>query len=224
MVFRVETWSTGGSTRGINHGDGKDRGSKSRRVSLGRKAHGAGTGTGKGPWPPLCEGRGAVGRKEVGTVAVPSLSRVRLFATLWTAAHQASLSFTVSQKLLKLMSIELMTPPNHLILCCPLLLLHSIFLIIRVFFNESALRTRWPNYGSFSFSISPSNVYSGFISFRIDWFDLLAVQHSCLSPYQKVLDKDSSADIQSWGTALTFLRCSFFLKNKWKGFFDSRNV
>ena len=138
-MFRVETWSTGGSTRGINHGDGKDRGSKSRRVSLGRKAHGAGTGTGKGPWPPLCEGRGAVGRKEVGTVAVPSLSRVRLFATLWTAAHQASLSFTISRSLLRLLSIELVMPSNHLILCHPLLFLPSIFPSFRVFSSESAL-------------------------------------------------------------------------------------
>ena len=137
-MFRVETWSTGGSTRGINHGDGKDRGSKSRRVSLGRKAHGAGTGAGKGPWPPLCEGRGAVGRKEVGTVAVPSLSRVRLFATLWTAAHQASLSFTISRSLLRLLSIELVMPSNHLILCHPLLFLPSIFPSFRVFSSESA--------------------------------------------------------------------------------------
>ena len=128
---------------------------------------------------------------------------------------------TNSQNLPKLMSIDWVIPSNQLILCCPLLLLPSIFPGIRVFSNELALPIK---YWSFSFSISPSNVYSGFISFRIDWFDLLAVQHSCLSPYQKVLDKDSSADIQSWGTALTFLRCSFFLKNKWKGFFDSRNV
>ena len=106
-------------------------------------------------------------------VVVQLLSRVRLF---WTAACQASLSFIISRSLLKLMSIEFMMPSNHLILCCPLLLLHSIFPSIRVFSNESALRIRWPKYWSFSFSISPSNEYSGLISFRMDWLDLLAVQ------------------------------------------------
>ena len=99
--------------------------------------------------------------------------RVRLFATPWTAACQASLSFTISQSLLKLMSIELVMPSNHLILCCPLLLLPSIFPSNRVFSSESALHIRWPKY--WSFSISPSSKYSGLISFRIDWFDL-AVQ------------------------------------------------
>ena len=106
--------------------------------------------------------------------SVQSLSCVRLFATPWTAACQASLSIANSQSLLKLMSIELVMPSNHLILCCPLLLLPSIF--IRVFSNESVLCIRWPKYWSFSFNISPSNEYSGLISFRIDWFDLLAVQ------------------------------------------------
>jgi len=96
--------------------------------------------------------------------------------TPWTVAHWASLSFTVSHSLLKLMSIESVMPSNHLILCCPLLLLLSIFPSIRVFSNESALHIRWPKYWSFSFSISPSNEYSGFIFFRIDWFDLLADQ------------------------------------------------
>ena len=91
----------------------------------------------------------------------------------WTAAHQASLFITNSQSLLKLMSMDSMMPSNHLILCCPLLLLHSIFPRFRVFFNESALRIRWPKYWSFSFNISPSNEYSGLISFKIDWFDLL---------------------------------------------------
>ena len=109
-------------------------------------------------------------------VVVQSLSRVRLFATPWTAACQVSLSITNSQSLLKLMSIESVMPFNHLILCRPLLLLPSIFPSIRVFSNESALRIRWPKYWSFSFSISPSNEYSWLISFRIDWFDLFAVQ------------------------------------------------
>ena len=96
----------------------------------------------------------------------------------WTTARQASLSITNSQSLLKLMSIKSVMPPNHLILCHPLLLLPSIFPSIRVFSNESALCIRWPNYWRFSFSISPSNEYSGLISLRIDWFDLLAVQRT----------------------------------------------
>ena len=108
--------------------------------------------------------------------SVQSLSCVQLIVTPWTAAHHASLSITNSQGLLKLMSIELVVPSNHLILCCPLLLLPSIFPSIRVFSNESALPIKWPKYWSFSFSISPSNEYSGLISFRIDWLDLLAVQ------------------------------------------------
>ena len=99
--------------------------------------------------------------------SVQSLSRVRLFATPWTAAHQASLSITNSRSLLKLMSIESVMPPNYLILYHPLLLLPSIFPSIRVFSNESILRIRWPKYCRFSFSISPSNEYSGLISFRI---------------------------------------------------------
>ena len=105
-----------------------------------------------------------------------SFSRVRLFAAPWTAARQASLSITNSQSLFKLMSIELVMPSNHLILCHPLLLLPSIFPSIRVSSNESALHIGWPKYWSFSFSISPSNEYSGLISFRMDWLDLLAVQ------------------------------------------------
>ena len=105
-----------------------------------------------------------------------SLSRARFFVTPWTAARQLSLSITNSRSLLKFMSIMLVMPSNHLILCCPLLLLPSIFLSIRVFSNESVLCIRWPKYCSFSFSISPSNEYSGLISFRIDWFDFLAVQ------------------------------------------------
>ena len=104
--------------------------------------------------------------------SVQSLSRIQLFATPWTAACQVSLSFAIFWNLLKFKPIESMMPSNHLILCCPLLL-PSIFPSIRVFSNESGLRIRWPKYWSFSFSISPSNVYSELISFRMDWFDLL---------------------------------------------------
>ena len=107
--------------------------------------------------------------------SVQSLSHVRLFATPWTAACQASLSITKSQSLLRLTSIKLMMPSNHLILCHPFLLLPSIFPNLRIFPKESVLRIRWPKYWSFSFNISPSNEYSVLISFRIDWFDL-AVQ------------------------------------------------
>ena len=107
--------------------------------------------------------------------SVQSLSRVRLFVTPWTAARQASLSITDSQSLLKFMSTESVMPSNHLILYRPLLLLLSIFPSIRVFSNESILHIRWPKYWSFSFSISPSNEYSGLISFRIDWLDLFTV-------------------------------------------------
>ena len=105
-----------------------------------------------------------------------SVVHVRLFATPWTAAHQASLSITKSLSLLKFMSIELVMLSNHLILCRPLLLPPSMFPSIRVFSNESVLHIRWPKYWSFSFSISPSNEYSGLTSFRMDWLDLLAVQ------------------------------------------------
>ena len=105
-------------------------------------------------------------------ILVQLLSHVRLFATWWTAARQACLSITNSWSLLKLMSIKLVMPTNHLILCRPLLLLPSIFPSIKVFSNEWVLRIRWPKYWSFSFSISPSNDYSGLISFRIDWFPL----------------------------------------------------
>ena len=108
--------------------------------------------------------------------SVQSLSRVRLFVTPWTAACQASLSITNSQSLLKLMSTELVMQSNQLILCHPILLLPSIFPSIRVFTNESVLHIRWPKYWSFSFNISPSNEYSGLISFRMDWLDRLAVQ------------------------------------------------
>ena len=116
--------------------------------------------------------------------SVQSLSHAQLFVTPWTAARQAFLSITSSQSLPRLMSIELVTPSNHLILCCPFLLLPSIFPSIRVFSNESALSIRWPKYCSFSFSISPSSEYSGLISLRIDWFDLLAVQGTLKSLLQ----------------------------------------
>ena len=108
--------------------------------------------------------------------SVQSLSHVQLFVTPWTAACQASLSITNSWSLLKLMSIELVIQYNHIILCCPLHLLSSIFPSIRVFSKESVLHIRWPKYWSFSFSISPSNEHPGLISFRMDWLDLLVVQ------------------------------------------------
>ena len=109
-------------------------------------------------------------------VVVQLLSHTRLFVTPWTAARQASLSFTNSYSLLKLTSIESVMPSSHLILCRPLLLPPSVFPSIRVFYSESALHIRWPKYWSFSFNISPSNEYSGLISFGIDWLDLLAAQ------------------------------------------------
>ena len=127
-----------------------------------------------------------------------SSSVVSDFATPWTAAHQASLSITNSRSLLKLMSIESVMPSNHLILCRRLLLLPSIFPSIRVFSNESAFPIRWPKDWSFSFSISPSNEYSGLISFRIDWLDLYAVQGTLKSLLQHHSSKAS------------ILRCSAF--------------
>ena len=119
---------------------------------------------------------------------VQLLSNVQLFATLWTAACQASLSFTISQNFLKLMSIESVMPSNHLILCCPLLLLLPIFSSIR-FSSESACHIRWPKYWSFTFSISPSNEYSGLI--LISWFDLLAFQGTVKSLLQHHSSKAS---------------------------------
>ena len=116
--------------------------------------------------------------------SVQPLRCVRLFATPWTAARQASLSITNSQSLLKPMYIELVMPSNNLILCCPLVLLSAIFPSIRVFSNESALHIKWPKYWSFSFKISPSNEHSGLISFRMDWLDLLAVQGTLKSLLQ----------------------------------------
>ena len=126
-----------------------------------------------------------------GFSSVQSLIRVQLSVTPWTAARQASLSITNSQSLLKLMSIELVMPSNHIILYHPLLLPPSIITSIRVFSNESVLCIRWPNYQSFSFSISPSNEYSGLICFRMDWLDLLAVQRTLKSHLQHHSSKAS---------------------------------
>ena len=140
--------------------------------------------------------------------SVQSLSRVQLFATPWIAARQASLSITNSQSSLKRMSIESVMPSSHLILCHPLLLLPPIPPSIRVFSSESTLRMRWPKYWSFSFSISPSNEYSGLISFRMDWLDLLAVwgtlksllQHhsSKASILGTQLSSQSNSHIHTW--------------------------
>ena len=136
---------------------------------------------------------------------VQSLSHVQLLATPWTAASQASPSITNSQSLAKLMSIESVMPNNHLILCRPLLLLASIFPSSTVFSNESALRIKWPKYWSFSFSISPSNEYSGLISFRVDWFDLLAVQGTLKesSPTPQFKSINSSVFSFLYGPTLT---------------------
>ena len=123
--------------------------------------------------------------------SIQLLSWVRLFATPWTAALQASLSITISQSLPKLMSIELVMPSNHLIFCCLLVLPPSIFPSIRVFSNESVLHIRWPKYWSFSFSISPTNEHSGLISFRMDCLDLLAVQGTLKSLLQQHSSKAS---------------------------------
>ena len=129
--------------------------------------------------------------------SVQLLSRVGLFVTPWTAAHQASLSITSFQSLLKLMSIGSVMPSNHLILCCPLLLLPSIFPSIRVFSNDSVLHIRWPKYWSFSFSISSSNEYSGLTSFRMDWLDLLAIQGN----FKSLLQHHSSKASILWHSA-----------------------
>ena len=132
--------------------------------------------------------------------SVQLLSSVRLFATPWTAACQASLSITSSQSLLKLMSIESVMPSNHLILCHPLLLPPSIFPSISIFSNESVLRIRWPKYWSFSLNISPSNEYSGLISFRMNWLDLLAVQGT---PKSLLQHHSSKASILRWSAFFT---------------------
>ena len=136
--------------------------------------------------------------------SVQSLSHVRLFATPWTAARQASLSITNSWSLLKLMSIESVMPSNHLILCHPLLLLPSIFPSIRIFQDESVLRIRWPKYWNSSLNISPSNGYSGLISFRKDWLDLLAVQGTLKS----LLQHHSSKASILWHSALFIVQLS----------------
>ena len=127
----------------------------------------------------------------VWVVVVESISRVRLLETLWTAACQDPLSFTMSPSLHKVTCIESVVPSSHLILCRPLLLLPSIFPNIRVFSNESALHIRWPKYWRFSFSISPSNEHSGLMSFRMDWWDLLAVQGTLKSLLQHHSSKAS---------------------------------
>ena len=138
-----------------------------------------------------CCSRQSMGFLLTRLVVVQLLSCVQLFVTPWTAACQASLSFTVSQHLLKLMSIKLMMPPNHLVLCHSLLLLPSIFPSIRVFSNELALCIRWPRH--WTFGISPSSEYSGLISCRIDWFHLLAVQGTLKNLLQHHSLKVSSA-------------------------------
>ena len=154
--------------------------------------------------------------------SVQSLSHVWLFAAPWTAAHQASLTFTSSQSLLKLMSIELVMPSNHLILCRPLLLLPSIFSSIRVFSSESALYIRWPKYWNFSFS--PSSEYLGLIFFRIDWLDLLAGQGTLKS----LLQHHSSKASILWHSAFFMVQLShpyvplviYFLNEKYFLFFS----
>ena len=148
-----------------------------------------------------------------------------LSVTPWTAAHQASLSITISQSLLNLMSIESVMPSNHLILCSPLLFLSSIFPSIRVFSNESALYIRWPKYWNFSFSISLSNEYLGLISFRIDWFDLLAVlglsrvfsnttvwKHQFFAPQLSLWVKEGLHPYMSTGKTIALTRWTFVVK------------
>ena len=148
-----------------------------------------------------------------------------LSVTPWTAAHQASLSITISQSLLNLMSIESVMPSNHLILCRPLFFLSSIFPSIRVFSNESTLYIRWPKYWNFSFSISPSNEYLGLISFRIDWFDLFAVQglsrvfsnttvwkHQFFGPQPSLWVKEGLHPYMSTGKTIALTRWTFVVK------------
>ena len=150
-----------------------------------------------------CKSKTGTVQDEPGTSSVQSLSHVRLFTTPWTSAHRASLSITNSQSLLKLMSIVLVMPSNHLILYRPLLLLPSIFPSIRDFSKESILRIRWPKYWSFRFNITPSNEHPGLISFRIDWFDLLAVQETLKS----LLQYSSKASIL-WCSAFFIVQLS----------------
>jgi len=166
-TFRLRTalWSSTGARLSLRRYWGRLETSMVVIVADGKGKRVKASFTGQKPDTPLVV---------VHSVAV----HARLFVTPWTAAHQASLSFTISQSLLKLMSIELVMPSNHLILCHPLLLLPSIFPSIRDFSSELTLPIRWPKDWNFSFSISPSNEYSRLISFRFDWFDFLAVQET----------------------------------------------
>ena len=141
--------------------------------------------------------------------SVQLLSCVRLFATLWTAAHQASWSSTNSQSLLKLMSIESVMPSNHLILCRPLLLPPTIFPSIRVFSNESVLHIKWPKYWSFSFNISSSNEYSELVSFRMDWLNLFTIQGTLKSLVQHHSSKESIL----WHSAFFIVQLSTSIHN-----------
>ena len=136
--------------------------------------------------------------------AVQLLSHVQFFVTPWTAACQASPSITNSRSLLKLMAIKSVMPSNHLILCCPLLLLPSIFHSIRVFPNESALHIRWPKDWSFSFSISPSNEHPGLTSFRMDWLDLLAVPGTLKSLQLMLLNDSTPSETYTYHKAIHF--------------------
>ena len=148
--------------------------------------------------------------------SVESLSRVRLFATPWTAAHQASLSITNSRSLLKLMCIKSVMPSSHLILCRPLLFPPSIFPSIRVFSNESVLHIRWPKYWGFSFNISPSYEYSGLISFRMDRLDLLAVQGTLKSLLHSFEYHSSKASILQHSAFFTVQLSHPYVTDYWK--------
>ena len=143
--------------------------------------------------------------------SVQSLSHVQLFVTPWTAARQPSLSFTISQTLLKLMSMESVMPSNHLVLCHPLLL-PSIFPSIRVFSSESVLGMRWPKYWSFCCSTSPSNEYSGLISFRMDWLDLFAVQGT-IGVFSTLQFKSINSSVLSLPYGSTLTPIHDYLKN-----------
>ena len=145
--------------------------------------------------------------------SVQLLSRVQLFATPWTAARQTSLSITNSWSLFKLMSFESVMPSNHLILYCPLLFPPSIFPSIRVFSNDSVLPIRWPKYWSFSFSISLSNEYSGLISFRMDWLDILAVQGTLKSLLQHHSSKTSILQLSTFFYDPTVISIHDYWKN-----------
>ena len=154
-------------------------------------------------------------------VPVQSLNNVQLFVTPWTAACQASLSITNSWSLLKLMSTDSVMPPNHLILCRPLLLLPSVLPSIRVFSNELALHIRWPKYWSFSLSNSHPNEYSGLISFKIDWFDLLAVQGTLKSFLQHYSLKASILQLSAFFMVQTLTSVHDYWKNH---SFDYMNI